>query len=80
MADAAAESPALMTPRDGAEVITWVGSEERPEFLRQNDLLANIWGGAFANTRAVHAKGHNHFSVIGELAEADSPLTKALLA
>lgn len=80
MTSAAAESPALKTPRAGVDLLAWVGSDERPEFLRQNDLLANIWTGAFANTRSVHANGHHHFSVIGELAEAQSPLTLALLS
>lgn len=80
MLDAAAESPALMTPRKGIELLAWVGADERPEFIRQNDLLANIWRGAFADTSVVHAAGHHHFSVIGELEDADSPLTKALIA
>jgi len=80
MASAAAESPALKTPRAGVELMAWVGEEERPEFLRQNNLLGNIWRGAFAKTGCVHAKGHHHFSVVGELAEAKSPLTKALVA
>ena len=80
MASAAAESPALKTPRPGMELLAWVGAKERPEFLRQNDLLANIWRGAFANTKTVHAEGHHHFSVVGELEEPDSPLTKALIA
>jgi len=80
MASAAAESPALKTPREGVDLLAWVGAEERPEFLRQNDLLANIWRGAFAKTTSVHADGHHHFSVVGDLAEAESPLTKALFA
>ncbi len=77
---AAAESPALKTPRDGVALLAWVGADERPEFLRQNDLLGNIWRGAFARTGCVHAKGHHHFSVVGDLAMANSPLTKALTA
>ncbi len=80
LASAASESPALKTPRAGTTLLAWVGAEERPEFLRQNDLLAHIWAGAFANTQAVHAAGHHHFSVIEDLAAPDSPLTKALLA
>ncbi len=80
MATAAAESPALKTPRAGVELLAWVGEKERPEFLRQNNLLGNIWRGAFAKTGCVHAKGHHHFSVIGDMAEANSPLTKALIA
>jgi len=80
MASAAAESPALKTPRVGVDLLAWVGAKERPEFLRQNQLLANIWRGAFAKTKAVQAEGHDHFSVIGKLEEKNSALTKALLA
>jgi len=80
MASAAAESPALKTPREGVDLLAWVGAEERPEFLRQNDLLATMWHGAFAQTRSVHADGHDHFSVIGALADVDSALTKEILA
>lgn len=80
MASAAAESPALKTPRDGVELLAWVGENERPEFLRQNNLLGNIWRGAFAKTGCVHAKGHHHFSVVGDMADPESALTKALIA
>ncbi len=80
LASAAAESPALKTPRDGVELLAWVGENERPEFLRQNSLLGNIWRGAFAKTGCVQAKGHHHFSVIGDMAKANSPLTRALVA
>lgn len=75
---AAAESPALRTPRADVDLLAWVGAEERPEFLRQNDLLANIWRGAFATTRAVHARGHHHFSVIEDFEQAHSPLLQAI--
>lgn len=77
---AAEESPALKKPRDGIELLAWVGEDERPEFLRQTNLLSNIWRAAFAKTGCVHAKGRHHFSVIDDLSIADSPLTKALVA
>ncbi len=77
---AAAESPALKTPRAGVELLAWVGEDERPEFLRQNSLIANIWRGAFAQTGCVEAKGEHHFSVIDALSKPESPLTMALLA
>ncbi len=80
MAGAAAESPALKTPRAGVVLLAWVGEDERPEFLRQNNLLGNIWRGAFATTGCIHARGQHHFSVIEDLALAGSPLTKAMLA
>ncbi|MEE8454698.1 MAG: alpha/beta hydrolase, partial [Limibaculum sp.] len=79
-AEAAAESPALLAPRPGVPVTCWVGSAERPEFRRQNALLANIWTGCGVATRAVEEPGRHHFNVIDGLCEPDSPLTEALLA
>src|SRR5690606_33109001 len=63
-AEAAAESPALLRPMEGCSVTCWVGSAERPEFLRQNDLLAKIWTGLGADMRRVRAEGRHHFDVI----------------
>ncbi len=79
MASAVAESPALQLPRAGVDLTCWVGTEERPEFLRQNRLLANIWTGFGVETRAVEAAGHNHFTVIAELSDPDSALTAAVV-
>ncbi|MCF6305737.1 MAG: alpha/beta hydrolase [Rhodobacteraceae bacterium] len=73
------ESPVFKTPRKGINLTCWVGSDERPEFLRQNQLLANIWTGCGIQTRSVTAKGQNHFSVISALEHPDSPLTSALV-
>jgi len=41
-AEAQAESPALLRPKDNARITCWVGGGERAEFLRQSALLANI--------------------------------------
>jgi acetyl esterase/lipase len=78
-AEAATESPALLTPRAGLRITCAVGSDERPEFLRQNDLLANVWWGLGADTRAVHLPGLHHFDVIDGLATPDGALTRLLL-
>ena len=78
-AEAAAESPALLRPMEGCSVTCWVGSAERPEFLRQNDLLANIWTGLGAEMRCVHAEGRHHFDVIEELADPGARLTESLV-
>lgn len=77
--EARAESPALRTPLPGTRLTCWVGAEERPEFVRQNALLANIWRGLGAETRAVEDAGKHHFDVIEGLERSDSPLTDALL-
>ncbi|WP_233417105.1 alpha/beta hydrolase [Halovulum marinum] len=76
---AAAESPALLTPREGVRVTTWVGGDERPEFLRQSALLANVWTGLGADMASVVDPGTHHFSVIDGLGSADSALTRCLL-
>jgi arylformamidase len=77
--EAAAESPALLEPRAGVPLTCWVGAAERPEFIRQNTLLANIWTGFGVDTRAVEEPDRHHFNVIDGLCEPDSPLTGALL-
>jgi hypothetical protein len=76
-AEAATESAALQTPIEGLSLCCWVGEEERPEFRRQNALLANIWTGLGARTKAVEAPGRHHFGVIEELADPASGLIEA---
>ncbi|MEO1912136.1 MAG: alpha/beta hydrolase [Paracoccus sp. (in: a-proteobacteria)] len=78
-AEAASESPALLTPAPGIPVTTWVGGSERPEFLRQARLLADIWAGLGAATDCVTAPGDHHFSVVEALRRPDSPLMVRLL-
>lgn len=78
-AEAAAESPALAIPREGVRLTCWVGAGERPEFVRQNALLANIWTGLGALTAAVEEPGRHHFDVIEGLTAPDSALTQGLL-
>lgn len=78
-AEAQAESPVLLRPMDGARLTCWVGGGERAEFLRQNELLANIWTGLGAETQAVAEPDRHHFSVIDGLADPEHPLTRTLL-
>jgi len=79
MAEAVAESPALLSPRGGVRLTCVVGAAERPEFIRQTDLLANIWWGLGAETRALHLPGLHHFDVIDGLATPEGVLTRLLL-
>ena len=68
------ESPSLRRPKSGVAVMCWVGADERPEFLRQNDLLANIWHGLGADMATHHAPGRHHFDVIDDLRDPTSSL------
>jgi arylformamidase len=79
-AEAQAESPALLQPLPGARVTCWVGSAERPEFVRQNARLANIWTGLGAQTCTVEEPGRHHFNVIDGLADRNHPIVRTLLA
>lgn len=77
--EAAAQSPALQTPRPGISLTCWAGQSERSEFLRQNRLLANIWTGLGAICEAVEEPDKHHFNVVDGLADAGSPLCRTLL-
>ncbi|MFO1187287.1 MAG: alpha/beta hydrolase [Alphaproteobacteria bacterium] len=45
LAEAHAESPALLEPLEGPVFVAWIGGIERPEFMRQAALIANVWSG-----------------------------------
>ncbi|MEH2625339.1 arylformamidase [Bradyrhizobium sp. AZCC 1719] len=79
-AEALVESPALLEPMPNARVTCWVGSAERPEFVRQNALLANIWTGLGAKTCVIEEPGRHHFDVIDGLADPCHQLTRTLLS
>jgi arylformamidase len=78
-AQAEAESPALKQPQGNAELLCWVGANERPEFIRQSALLTNIWAGFGLKTSLHQAQGQHHFDVIDGLCNSQSPLARALL-
>lgn len=78
--EAAAESPALREPLAGVRLHAWVGDLERPEFIRQTTLIANIWCGLDADTRQTVEPGRHHFDVIDGLVDPASGLVAALLA
>ncbi len=69
--EAARESPAFLQPLDGVTVTAWVGANERPEFIRQTDLLGARW----PNTVVIHAAARHHFDVIDPLCDPASDLT-----
>lgn len=77
--EAEQESPALLIPRKSSRVTCLVGANERPEFRRQNALLANIWHGLGADTEAIELPDEDHFTIIAELEHRDGVLTRLLL-
>jgi len=73
--DAAAESPLLHRDVLPVPVVAWVGADERPVFIEQSRWLARDWN----NTSVKLDPGKHHFNVIDGLAEAASPLMRALM-
>jgi acetyl esterase/lipase len=80
LAEARAESPALLEPLGGIDLTCWVGSAERPEFLRQNGLPGNLWSSFDVRLSSIEEPGRHHFDVIEGLADANHPLVRTLLA
>ena len=79
-AEALAESPALLRPMPKARLTCWVGAGERAEFIRQNELLANVWVGLGAMTQKIEEPDRHHFNIIDGLADPNHPLTRTLLS
>lgn len=77
--EAQRESPALLCPRMDIPVTPWVGGAERPEFIRQSRILADIWAGLGAETELVIDPGRHHFDVIEAMRDRNSPLVRRLL-
>lgn len=78
-AEAFAESPVELAPVTGVPVTFWVGADERPEFLRQNRMGAERWSAKGVAVRTTYDAGHNHFTVIGSLADPDGALTQEIM-
>ena len=78
-ASAARVSPALLRPLPGTRLTAWVGGDERPEFLRQARLLADMWRGLGAATALVVEEKRHHFDVVDGLEDAASPLMRHAL-
>jgi len=73
-AEALAESVVMQQPNHDAEVVYLVGSDERPEFIRQSILLANMWIGFGLDTSLIIAEDKHHFDVIDALNSEDIEL------
>jgi arylformamidase len=72
-------SPTHLSPGRGAPLIAAVGGEETNEFLRQNSEFAAAWKAKGCSVRKMELPGLNHFTIVEELANSESPLTQAIL-
>jgi arylformamidase len=72
--EAATESPARHSLREGVTSHVWVGADERPAFLWHARVLAEEWRCPWTID-----PGRHHFDVIDALQDPDSPLCQAVL-
>lgn len=77
--EARSESPALLEPLTGIDVTAWVGAAELPEFIRQNQALANLWSGFDCRIDQVEEQNKHHMNIIDGLCDPDHKLTHTLL-
>ena len=68
-ADAAALSPALLTPLHDVPVKIRVGEEEPEEFRRNAALLLERWSPSLSAIDSATLSGRDHFDVLDELAD-----------
>ena len=77
--EAQSESPVLLEPLAAIPVTAWVGAAERPEFVRQNRALYEMWRGFATPMTVVEDSSKHHFNVIDGLSDPEHPLCKAFL-
>ncbi|MBU4527328.1 MAG: alpha/beta hydrolase [Hoeflea sp.] len=78
-AEAVSESPVLLAPLAPVPVMAWVGAAERPEFVRQNRALYEMWRGLATPISMQEEPGRHHFDVIDGLCDPEHPLCRAFL-
>ena len=74
---ARAESPVLLEPSAGIKLTACVGQNERPEFLRQSEIIVDKWRDSGICAELVVEPRKHHFDVIEGLADPSAPLAIA---
>jgi len=77
-AEAQRNSPMLHLPSRAAPLVVTVGLGEQPELIRQSEEFAAAWQKRGLPGRYLPVAGHDHFSVLDELARPDGKLVAEL--
>ncbi len=77
-AEAERNSPMLHLPSRAAPLVVTVGLGELPELIRQSEEFAAAWRTRGLPGEYVPLTGHDHFSILDELARPDGKLVAAL--
>lgn len=74
-------SPLLWPPPQKARsLVAAVGGDESQEFIRQSLDIASAWGKAGVKAECVIVPGANHFTIVEELANAESAMVARIVA
>ena len=76
--EAARNSPILHLPSSAAPLVVSVGLDELPELIRQSEEYWAAWHGKGLPGQYVPLPGHEHFSILEELAQPSGRLLAAL--
>jgi acetyl esterase/lipase len=76
--EAARNSPILHLPSSAAPLVVSVGLDELPELIRQSEEYWAAWHGKGLPGQYVPIPGHEHFSILEELAQPSGRLLAAL--
>jgi hypothetical protein len=68
----------LHLPTRAAPLVVTVGLDELPELVRQSKEYAEAWQKAALRGRYLPLPGHEHFSILEELAKPDGAIFGAL--
>ncbi|HYY05562.1 MAG TPA: alpha/beta hydrolase [Candidatus Limnocylindria bacterium] len=71
-------SPIHHPPAHAGPLLLAVGALEGPEYLRQSHELARIWLSHGLRAEVVEMAGHHHFSIVAELEDPASELSRRL--
>lgn len=77
-ASALRNSPLYHRPHVAGRLLLACGEREQPEFHRQQHEYAAAWRAWGGDAREMPAPGHDHFSIVLELADPHSVLSQAL--
>ena len=60
-------------------LILAIGGDESAEFRRQSADLDAAWSERGASVQVIKRSGLNHFTILADFADRESPLTRAVL-
>lgn len=72
-------SPILHRPPLPMPIVAAAGSDETDEFKKQSRAYTQAWSQFGSAARYLEPPGHNHFSIVGDLADSTTDLSQRLL-